>query len=261
MEPVSITYNFQCGKVNELKREKRFFLLAGTLLSRLGSPMNARRRLFLVFFGLSALILLSFRIWGEGYERLFSGEGAREFFAARADWAGPAGAGLLIADLLLPVPSTGIIGGMGAVLGFAPAFLWGWLGLCLSGCAGYSLARLGGPRLADRLASPAEQIRYQALFNSLGGLAIVITRLLPVLPEVLSVLAGLYRMRFSAFFLATLLGSIPPALVYSWLGARALETPGPALWGFVAVTALAWLAFLRLRSHSRKTPRTPADQV
>ncbi len=211
--------------------------------------MNARRRLLTLFSGLSVLVLVTFLIWGEGYERLFSGEGARAFFDDRADWAGPIGAGLLIADLLLPVPSTGIIGGMGAVLGLLPAFFWSWLGLSLSGCAGYGLARLGGPRLAGRLASPEEQRRYREMFNSLGGLAIVITRLLPVLPEVLSVLAGLYRMRFSAFLAATLLGSIPPALVYSWLGARALESPGPALWGFVAVTALAWLAFLKVRKH------------
>lgn len=219
--------------------------------------MSSRNRLILLFALLSALILFSFLVWGANLEALFSLEGSTRFFERYARFAGPAGVGLLIADLVLPIPSTGVLGGMGAVLGAGPAFLWGWTGLVLSGCFGYGAARLGGTRWAARLADPAEQARYQTLFNTWGGLAIVVTRLLPILPEVLSVLSGLYHMKFSRFFGATLLGSVAPALAYTWLGAQAREHPGPAVWGLVLLTSLAWFAFLRLHRATRRSRPHP----
>lgn len=213
--------------------------------------MKAFLRLLAVFLLLSLMLLISFLIWGEGFDAWLDGEAAADFFRARAAWAGPLGAGLLIADLVLPIPSTGILGGMGVALGWLPAALWGWAGLSLSGLTGYAIGRLGGTRLADRVVDPGVRARHQAQFNDWGSTAIVVTRLLPILPEVFSVLSGLVRMRFSRFVFATLLGSIPPALVYTWLGAQAREHPGPALWGLVGITAAAWLVFLTL--HRRRS--------
>ena len=213
--------------------------------------MSARNKLILLFVILCILILISFLIWGAGFEALFSLQGSQRFFEAHRDWAGPLGAGLLVADLILPIPSTGVLGGMGAVLGVRTAFLWGWSGLVLSGICGYAAARLGGTHWAEKLASEAERERYRSLFNHWGSLAIILTRLLPILPEVLSVLSGLYGMKFSRFIGATLLGSLAPAFAYAWLGAQAREHPGPAVWGIVLLTALAWLAFLRLQRATR----------
>jgi uncharacterized membrane protein YdjX (TVP38/TMEM64 family) len=213
--------------------------------------MSARNTFLFLFLLLSALILVSFFIWGSGFDALFSLDGSTRFFDSHARLAGPLGAGLLIADLVLPIPSTGVLGGMGAVLGAGPAFLWGWSGLVLSGSCGYAAARWGGTRWAAKLAPEEERERYKDLFNTWGSLAIVITRLLPVLPEVLSVLSGLYGMKFSRFFGATLVGSLAPALAYTWLGAQAREHPGPAIWGIVLLTALAWLAFLYLHRCAR----------
>ncbi|MCC5844814.1 MAG: TVP38/TMEM64 family protein [Verrucomicrobia bacterium] len=213
--------------------------------------MSSRNTLILLFVLLSALIIISFSIWGSGFDALFSLEGSTRFFERYSHLAGPLGAGLLIADLVLPIPSTGVLGGMGAVMGVGPAFLWGWAGLVLSGTCGYGSTRWGGTRWASKLAPEEERQRYQHLFNTWGSLAIVITRLLPILPEVLSVLSGLYGMKFSRFFGATLVGSLAPALAYTWLGAQAREHPGPAIWGIVFLTTLAWLAFLYLRRSVR----------
>jgi uncharacterized membrane protein YdjX (TVP38/TMEM64 family) len=202
------------------------------------------KKLLLLFFGLTALILLTFALFGENVERVFSSSENREFLQTHQTWAGPLGAFFLTADLFLPIPTTVVIGALGAVLGVAPGFFWGWLGLCLAGFCGYGLARLGGKRWADRLCSPAEQEAFRNAFDTWGGLAVVLTRMLPILPEVFSVLAGLYGMRPGRFALAVVLGSIPPALAYAWIGAQAREHPGPAVWGLVALTALVWILFL-----------------
>lgn len=209
------------------------------------------KKLLLLFFALAALVLLTFAVFGDRFDALFSSEASRDLLRAHRAWAGPLGAALLVSDLLLPIPTTVVIGAMGAVLGVAQGFFWGWLGLCLAGFSGYGLARLGGKRWADQLATPAEQAAHRRAFDTWGGLAVVLTRMLPILPEVFSVLAGLYGMKPGRFALAVVLGSLPPALAYAWIGAQARDNPGPAAWGLVALTALAWLGFLALKSRNK----------
>jgi uncharacterized membrane protein YdjX (TVP38/TMEM64 family) len=210
------------------------------------------KKLLLLFFALCVIILVTFELFGETFDQWFSRQESRELFRAYGPWAGPIGAGLLISDLLLPIPTTIIIGAMGAVMGVTAAAFWGWIGLSLAGLAGYGIARLGGQKWADKLASPDEQIRTRSLFDSWGGLAVILSRMLPVLPEAISVLAGLYGMRFSRFFIAVTLGSIPPAFAFAWLGNQAKENPGPALWGMVAITAIAWIIYIRCAKRNAK---------
>ncbi|MCC5848890.1 MAG: TVP38/TMEM64 family protein [Verrucomicrobia bacterium] len=211
--------------------------------------MSASKKIILLFFLLCTLILVNFLIFGENYEQLFSMERSGDFLREYGTLAGLVGAGLLVVDLVLPIPSSGVIGGLGAALGVGAGFFWGWFGLVLSAFTGYGIARLGGRKWADRLAAPEEQRRFQHMFDTWGGLALVSSRMLPILPEVLSVLAGLYRMHFSRFVVATLLGAIPPAFVYAWLGARAREHPGPALWALVGITVVAWFGFLAVKKR------------
>jgi uncharacterized membrane protein YdjX (TVP38/TMEM64 family) len=210
------------------------------------------KKFLLLFFLLSAGILIVFALWGEHFEFLFSGEKGREFFATADQWAGPLGAGLLISDLFLPVPTTVVMGAMGAVMGVVAAAFWGWLGLSLAGLLGYGLARISGRRWGDRLATPEEQTRYRRLFDRWGGLAVVLSRMLPILPEVLSVLAGLYGMRARNFFFAVILGSIPPAIIFAWLGQQAKTHPGPALWALVALTGILWLLYVKVTQTAQE---------
>jgi len=214
--------------------------------------MSSRLKLVLLFVGLCVLILTGFFLWGEHWETWLSPERTREFFEEYGNAAGLIGAGLLVVDLIFPIPSSAVIGGLGAALGVWAGFLWGWIGLVVSGFTGYGVARLGGKRWADKLTRPEERNRFQHMFDTWGGLALVSTRMLPILPEVLSVLAGLYRMHFNRFAIATLLGTIPPALVYAWIGAHAVEHPGPAIWTLVLITVAAWFVFQAVKSRAER---------
>jgi len=205
------------------------------------------KKLLWIFFTLCALILLTFMLFGDTFEQFFSLQASRELLSGHRSWAGPIGAALLISDLLLPIPTTVIIGALGAVIGIGPAIFWGWLGLTLAGLLGYGLARLGGQRWADRLASPEEQARNRDFFNTWGGLAVILSRMLPILPEALSVTAGLAGMKPRAFTLAVTLGSLPPAAAFAWIGAPAKDAPTLALWATVAIMGLFWVGFRKLK--------------
>lgn len=205
------------------------------------------KRLLILFFLLCALILVSFILFGDEFDRMFSSEQTRELLREHRQWAGPIGVALLVSDLLLPIPTTVVIGAMGAVLGVGVAAFWGWLGLSLAGLTGYGVARLGGQVWADKLAPPEKQAEYRRMFNAWGGLAVVLSRMMPILPEVISVLAGLYRMRASRYVAAVALGSLPPALGFAWVGHRAVDEPGLAVWAMALLMGVLWLIFIRLK--------------
>ena len=202
------------------------------------------KRFWILFFFFSAMVLLIFGIWGDALEALLDPVRTASLLEEYGWAAGPLGVLLLISDLFLPIPTTVIIGALGAVLGTAAGALWGWLGLTLSGWTGYGLARWGGSRWGDRLISEPERVRYASSLNRKGGLMLVLGRMLPVLPEVLSVMAGLVGMSPARFGAATTLGSLPPALIFSWIGSTARDTPIRSLILLTLLTAGLWLLYI-----------------
>jgi uncharacterized membrane protein YdjX (TVP38/TMEM64 family) len=206
------------------------------------------KRLLLLFLGLSALILMLFALSGEAIETWFNLERTIDLFQQNRWLAGPLGAALLIVDLFLPIPTTIIIGAMGSVLGITQGTFWGWLGLNLSAWLGYGLARWKGVQWAK--VSAGDQERFSEWFNRSGAWAVLLSRWVPILPEVISLLAGLYGMSSRKFLAAVALGSLPPAWLYAWMGATAVETPVRSVLLLVGTTALGWLLFQRFSNPS-----------
>jgi uncharacterized membrane protein YdjX (TVP38/TMEM64 family) len=58
------------------------------------------------------------------------------------------------------------------------------------------------------------------------------------------VLAGLAPMRFSRFVVALLLGTVPVAAVFAWVGSVSASRPGYGLVLAVLVPVLLWPVFL-----------------
>ena len=201
---------------------------------------------------LGGLCLAGFEVWGETFERLFSHEACTEWFGEIRPWAWAVAMGLLVADLVLPVPATGVMAALGSVYGVALGSAVGAAGSALAALAGYGLARLGGERLARLVSSAEERSRFQSLFDRWGGAAIICSRILPILPEVVSVLAGLARMRLGRFAAAVLLGTVPTALLFAWLGHASRAEPWYGMVVAVAVPLVIWPVFVRLAARDAR---------
>lgn len=195
---------------------------------------------------LAALCMAGFLLWGEAFERLFSQEACARWFGEMRPWAWAVAIGLLVVDLLLPVPATGVMAALGSVYGVALGGAIGAVGSALAGTAGYGLARWGGKRLARRLADERELAQFQAFFDRWGGLAIILSRTMPILPEVVSILAGLARMRFGRFAAALALGTVPTAVLFAWLGHAWRDQPWWGMLVAVVIPLAVWPVFLRL---------------
>jgi len=201
---------------------------------------------------LAAAFALGFVLWGERFEALFGHDACVEWFSRIRPVAWLAGIGLLVADLVLPVPATGVMAALGAVYGGVTGAAVATVGSTLAALVGYGLARLAGDRGARLLAGRGELERFRALFDRWGGAAIVVSRWLPILPEVTSVLAGLAGMRFGGFLVAVLLGTVPASLVFASIGAASAARPGWGVLVAVAVPLLLWPVFLCVVRRTRR---------
>jgi uncharacterized membrane protein YdjX (TVP38/TMEM64 family) len=200
---------------------------------------------------LAAVFALGFALWGDTMERLFSQEACRRWFEQIRPVAWAVAIGLLVADIVLPIPATGVMAALGSVYGPVVGAIVGTVGSAAAGVVGYVAARFGGKGLARRMASEAELARFQAFFDRWGGLAVILSRILPILPEVVAVLAGLANMRLRWFLAALLLGTVPTAALFAYLGHVSRDQPWYGMLVDVAIPLVLWPVFVHVVSRRK----------
>jgi uncharacterized membrane protein YdjX (TVP38/TMEM64 family) len=210
-------------------------------------------RLLLIFLGFAALVAVPFLIWGEGFERAFTPEGTAAWLADYGDWAWAAGILLLIADLFLPVPATAVMAALGFAYGPVVGGLLAAGGSFLSGALAYALCRLLGRPVARRILGSDGLADGERLFARAGGWLVVLSRWLPVFPEVVACMAGLARMRPGIFVIALACGSLPLGFGFAAVGHAGAEHPVLAIAASAILPPLLWLAvrpYFRTRQRS-----------
>ena len=152
------------------------------------------------------------------------------------------GIGLLAADVILPVPSSVVMVANGALFGVIGGTLLSVGGSTGAALIGFSIGRRGGPLMA-RLVPPKEHARADHLLSRWGGLAMVVTRPVPLLAETVAIMAGTSPLGWRQAALASFVGSLPPALLYALTGATtAALTSGVLMFGLVLLIAgIFWL--------------------
>jgi uncharacterized membrane protein YdjX (TVP38/TMEM64 family) len=195
---------------------------------------------------LLALIIVPFVIWGARFDAALSLEGARAWMEQYGRWAWLAGIALLVADIVLPIPSTVVMSAIGWMYG------WWWGGLIctagsmLSGIIAYVMCRILGRPAAKWIAGEDGLTRGEELFAKGGGWLVALSRWTPVLPEAVACLAGIVRMPWQTFLGALACGSVPLGFAFAAIGHVGQENPALALVLSGAVPVLLWLIAGRL---------------
>jgi uncharacterized membrane protein YdjX (TVP38/TMEM64 family) len=168
-------------------------------------------------------------------------------------WAAALGVGLLIADVLLPVPSSLVMVMHGALFGVLAGTALSLLGSTGAALFGFWIGRRGG-KLLERLVPSEERERANDLLERWGLLAIVVTRPIPLLAETVAIMAGASPLGWSRTALAAFAGSVPPALLYALTGASAGRFENTALmFLFVLfVTGLFWIVGRKITSAGKR---------
>lgn len=182
-------------------------------------------RLYIVIFALVALTLIPTLILDDEIDAAFSGETGLERLRSYGAWAWLVGIGLIISDLILPVPSTAVISGLGMLYGPWLGGLVGGIGSTAAGWVAYCVGRwVGGPTLRLFI-KPEEMARLPRFFAKHGLWAIAVSRWMPLLPEALCALAGTARMRLVPFLAALSCGSFAMGFAFGFLGVYYVDRP------------------------------------
>ena len=207
-------------------------------------------RLLFTSLILAVVLCIPFAIWGGDFMRWFTGNAAIEWIRGCGAWGWLAVVALLMSDLVLPVPATAVMSAAGYLYGIVIGGLISAAGSFAAGLTGYWLCRSFGRGVAARLAGEKELSEHETLFQRSGPWLVAISRWMPLLPELVSCLAGLTRMPAQIFTVALACGSVPMGFVYAAIGAKGRENPQLAIGLSVVVPVILWIIvrpFLRSR--------------
>ena len=124
--------------------------------------------------------------------------------------------------IIAPVP------GPGEITGFVAGFLFGHvrgailstLGLTLGSLIAFSIARIFGVPLVEKVVKKEYRERFHEFVASKGLYLVFALFLIPGLPkDTLCYLLGLTGMRFVPFILINIVGRLPGTLILTWQGA------------------------------------------
>lgn len=152
------------------------------------------------------------------------------------------GVGLLVADVLLPVPSSLVMVAHGAIFGVVSGTLLSVLGSMGAALFGFAIGRRGD-KLIERLVRPDERAYANKMLARWGALAVVVTRSVPLLAETVAIITGASPLGWGRMTLASFAGSLPPALLYALTGAAYANFQSATLM-FGAVLLVAGSFFL-----------------
>ncbi|HEY0678185.1 MAG TPA: VTT domain-containing protein [Chitinophagaceae bacterium] len=161
--------------------------------------------------------------------------------------------GVLVSDIVLPVPSSLVMILNGKVLGIAGGAIISLVASQLASLIGFYMGRKASP-VADRIFSLADKEKSNRLFGRYGKMAIVISKALPVISEAMSIIAGTTSTTFKEFFIFSLAGNFIVSVTYAITGSIASSVNSNIIAGIVIGTGLiaGWvLHFLLSRKHAK----------
>jgi uncharacterized membrane protein YdjX (TVP38/TMEM64 family) len=212
--------------------------------------MKFRLKLILFVFAIVILLTVPYLLWHEEMDAYFASAGFRQRLLAAQSYAWAVGIGLIVSDLMLPIPVPPVMASMGTLYGPILGGIVATVGSILAGLCAYGVTRLLGMKAARFLAGEDELADLQSFFDTWGAAGIVASRALPVVPEVMAVLAGLSRMHFGRFVLALSLGSVPVGFALAWVGGTT-GVRSSVLFALTLIPACAWAAYLLIMKRRR----------
>lgn len=162
--------------------------------------------------------------------------------------------GLLFIDLFIAVPTLTIMILSGYFLGYQMAMVAAISGVMSAGIIGYLLSYRYGEKL-ERLIIRDEQQRQslRAQFNQYGVVMILLSRAMPILPEVTACLSGISKMSFTKFLLAWTLSCVPYIAIATYAGSiSTLQNPKPAILTAVTLSVFFWSCWFVFQRISKR---------
>ena len=126
---------------------------------------------------------------------------------------------LVLQAIIAPIPSEATLMLGGWSYGFFLGGLVGWLGTTTGSVITFFISRKGGRPIVVKFVSEKSVSFADKWFERWGGWAVLFGRLIPFIPfDAISYGAGLTKIDFRSFIIASTLGGVPRSFFYAWLG-------------------------------------------
>jgi len=124
----------------------------------------------------------------------------------------------VVPPLPIPIPLVEIVAGL--IFGFWKGFFVVWVSQLVSSLAAFYMAKLLNRNFLKKFLENHVVSLYKQYLNTEGPLAVLITRATMSAPfNVVSFLAGISQINVWIFSVATIIGTIPEAFLYTGIGA------------------------------------------
>ena len=150
----------------------------------------------------------------------------------------------LTADVILPVPNGIANTFAGMSLGWAISSVIVWIGLNLGATFAYTLGRFAGRPIAKKLVSNKEFEEVRASLKNFNVIGLIVSRPVPGFAELIAITAGLSKIPFRLFLLVVSTTNIGVAIIFSGIGAAAIENDSLSLAFIGAIIFPAVLYFV-----------------
>ena len=171
-------------------------------------------------------------------------------------WGVAGSIGLMVVHSFVPFPAEVVALANGMVYGPVWGAVITWIGAMLGGSAAFGLTRWIGQPLVTRLLSASQQTRLATWSTKRGGIALLLSRLMPLIAfNLINYAAGLTGISWWTFLWATGLGILPFTILLAILGDHMLTMPS---WAWLVIGAMVLLAYLLLDRRWREATRQSA---
>lgn len=159
---------------------------------------------------------------------------------------------LLFLDLFVAVPTLTITILAGFFLGFPLGFTAAFVGMASAAFSGYAISsRWGKKAIAFLVKDPNERENLVEAFTKSGPAMIMLSRALPILPEVTACMAGATRMGIAKYALCFVIGTVPYVAIAAYAGSiSSLESPQPAIFAALGLYLVLWIGWYLFKRKS-----------
>jgi uncharacterized membrane protein YdjX (TVP38/TMEM64 family) len=175
---------------------------------------------------------------------------------------------MVVQTILAPIPSEAVLVFAGSLgIRTVHIVIFGGLGLIGGSVIAFFIGRWGGRPLAIRLLGERWMNRVDGWVSARGSQAILLTRLVPIIPfDLISYVSGVTSLKFRDYLLATSVGALPRcwmlAVVGSYVGELlALLGMGLELIFLLGIAGLVFLAWCERRGYVRAVERAIMRRV
>ena len=161
---------------------------------------------------------------------------------------------MVLQAIIAPIPSFVIAGANGVLFGFLGGVIISWIGALLGATTTFYLSRILGLNFIKKFEKEhVLMVKVNEISKDNGPMIIFFARLLPFISfDIISYAAGLTKISFSKFIIATAIGMLPATVVYVWLGEQVIKNLDKANQGFMILGLIIFLVWLIYKIWRRR---------